>query len=176
MTTIDRPYASEVVDISTDHHEFANYVDALYPNDTGVITARLRGDSATREWNVSAAKLLYGDWAEVRAPIGAVAQTGGGPAVTVTGTPDATRPFKIQITTGGTLASGLARFRWSKDGGTTWDESNVTLSASHALGTTGLTAHFAAGTYVLGTTYEWSTGMTTLTNAGDLVGCQVYRG
>ena len=49
---------------------------------------------------------------------GAVTKTGGGPNVTLTGTPVTTGEYVVEITTGG--AVGTAAFRWSKDGGVTW--------------------------------------------------------
>lgn len=84
----------------------------------------------------------------------AVTQVGGGPAITVQGMPLRDGSFKIEVTTGGAFGVGVVR--WSEDGGATWEESGITLSASHVLGTTGLTAVFAEGTYVLSATYTWS--------------------
>lgn len=82
---------------------------------------------------------------------------GTGPTVTPGGAPVEADDIFIEITTGG--ARGTAVFRWSKDGGSTWVASGVTVpsSGSYTLGSTGATAGFAAGTYVLGDTYEWST-------------------
>lgn len=84
---------------------------------------------------------------------GAVTQTGTGPAVTVTGTPVGEYDFIVEITTGGAVDSAV--FRWSSDGGATYT-SGVTVAATVALGATGVTANFAAGTYVLAATYEWT--------------------
>lgn len=162
------PYASEVVDVSGGHHAFAARVNALHPKATGVVTAQLRGDSTARDWQVEAGRPLLGDFSVVRAPVGDVVQAGAGPAVTAAGTPDATRDFVVEITTGGAL--GVGQYRWSKDGGQTWDESGLTLAASDVLGTTGITASFAAGTYVIGTRYSWGTGLTDLLAAGDVLG------
>lgn len=163
--------SSEVVDLSAGHHAFAALVSGIHPNATGVVTAQLRGDASPRDWGVCAGRPLFGDFSVVRAPVGAVEQAGSGPAVSAAGTPDATRDFVVEITTGGAL--GVGKYRWSKDGGATWDESNLTLAASDALGATGITASFAAGTYVLGTRYSWGTGMTDLLAAGDVVGLVV---
>lgn len=88
-----------------------------------------------------------------------VVNTGGGPAVTATGTPTGTPTngssfdFRIEITTGGVL--GTSQFRWSINGGSTWEASGVATAASVVLGTTGITANFAAGTYILNATYDW---------------------
>jgi hypothetical protein len=71
------------------------------------------------------------------------------PAVTLTGNPVTSRnelAFVLEVTTGGTLASTNVRFKWSADGGATFT-TGVTASSAVALGSTGVTAHFAAGTY-----------------------------
>jgi hypothetical protein len=72
------------------------------------------------------------------------------PTVTLSGTPAGYYDLRIEITTGGALATAV--FRWSKDGGATWTTSVVT-GASVALGTTGITATFGAGTYALDNVY-----------------------
>lgn len=68
------------------------------------------------------------------------------PVVSVAGAGPQSSPsqLQVQITTGGAL--GTAIFKWSTNGGATWT-SNVTTAATVALGTTGLTLSFAAGTY-----------------------------
>jgi hypothetical protein len=83
-----------------------------------------------------------------------VVQTGGGPVVTLTGSPADSYSILITITTGG--AVGTAVFKWSSDGGVT-ETTLVTTAATVALGATGLTANFAAGTYILAATYSAST-------------------
>lgn len=65
------------------------------------------------------------------------------PVVGLTGTPNAYHNVRIEITTGG--ARGIAVFRWSVDGGTTWT-SAVTTAAAVVLTGSGLTATFATGT------------------------------
>lgn len=71
------------------------------------------------------------------------------PAVTLTGTPTRLIDPRIEITTGGTRPSTV--FRWAEDGGAGSWTSSVSADAGGtgvvALGTTGLTAHFPAGTY-----------------------------
>lgn len=86
---------------------------------------------------------------------GAVTQTGSGPVVTVTGTPLGEYDFVIEITTGGAVATAI--FRWSSNGGSTWT-TGVTTAATVLLGATGVTANFAAGTYVVASTYAWTSG------------------
>lgn len=86
-----------------------------------------------------------------------VTQTGLGPAVTLTGQASEDLAGRIEITLGGAL--GTAEFRWSKDGGATWFASGILTAATVALGTTGLTANFPAGTYVLATTYDWTSAV-----------------
>jgi hypothetical protein len=96
---------------------------------------------------------------------GAVTQTGSGPAVTLTGTPSADHDFEIEMTLGGAVAT--ATFQWRVDGGA-WTTGVVT--AATVLLTGGVTANFAVGTYVDGTTYTWSSTTTVDTDfdAGDV--------
>lgn len=85
---------------------------------------------------------------------GAVTQVGGGPVVTLTGTPADSYSVIITITTGGAVATAV--FKYSLDGGVT-ETTLVTTAATVALGASGLTANFAAGTYVIASTYSSST-------------------
>jgi hypothetical protein len=80
-----------------------------------------------------------------------VVQTGGGPAVTVSGGPTALSPGLVTITTGGNR--GATRFSWSYGGSS---GTNVAAAASVTLGATGITLAFPNGTYVVGTTFSWS--------------------
>lgn len=82
-------------------------------------------------------------------------QSGAGPAVTFTGVPDGAYDVRVKITLGG--IRGTAQFDWSLDGGSTWEATGVATAATVVLGTTGLTANFAAGTYVLNETYDITT-------------------
>ncbi|HWA75862.1 MAG TPA: hypothetical protein VG937_26175 [Polyangiaceae bacterium] len=88
-----------------------------------------------------------------------VFQTGAGPAVTLSGTPTATSNGAglITITTGG--ARGTAKFSWSL--GSLSGTNLTTSSSAVALGTTGLSANFAASppNYVAGTTYNFDVGV-----------------
>ncbi len=83
-----------------------------------------------------------------------VVQTGGGPVVTLTGTPADSYNIIITITTGGAVATAV--FKYSLDGGIT-ETTAVTTAATVALGASGLTANFAAGTYILAATYTSAT-------------------
>jgi hypothetical protein len=83
-----------------------------------------------------------------------VVKSGAGPNVTLTGTPADSYNIILTITTGGIV--GTAVFKWSVDGGVN-ETTGVTTAATVALGATGLTANFAAGTYVLNETYTSST-------------------
>lgn len=82
-----------------------------------------------------------------------VALTGTGtapPAVTITGENSlAIDSVKVDIQTGGAVTT--ATFRYSFDGGTTWEESSVATAATYEMKQkgipTGLTLNFAAGTY-----------------------------
>lgn len=74
------------------------------------------------------------------------------PTVGLTGTVSEAMPkIIISISTAG--ARGTAKFDWSKDGGTSWTR-GVTTAATAALGSTGLTATFAVGTYSTDNSYE----------------------
>lgn len=99
--------------------------------------------------------------------IGTVTNTGGGPTVTLTGALRGSYAIRIEITTGGAL--GVGQFRWSLDGGATWEETARVLAATYVLGDTGITANFAAGTYVLAATYAATAtaGGGTLAVSGD---------
>lgn len=82
-----------------------------------------------------------------------VALTGSGttpPAVTITGESSlAIDSVKVDIQVGG--ARGTATFRYSFDGGATWEESSVTTAATYEMKQrgipTGLTLNFANSTY-----------------------------
>jgi len=87
------------------------------------------------------------------------------PTVTLSGTPTVVGTLVIAVTTGG--ARGTAKFRWSMDGGVSWVQNQVTTAASVALGTTGLTANFAVGTYVNDNVY---TALTRLSQVNDQSG------
>lgn len=89
-------------------------------------------------------------------PNSAVVQTGGGPAVTITGQPANAGRFAIRILVGGAI--GVAEFEWSSDFGATWSGPTLVAGAV-ALGATGLTANFAAGVYVLNEYYTWVSGI-----------------
>lgn len=73
--------------------------------------------------------------------VGAVVQTGPGPAVTLSGTPEIDGAVLIEIDLGG--ARGVATFRWSLDDGQTWEAEDVATGASVELTGTGLAAEFA---------------------------------
>lgn len=88
------------------------------------------------------------------AGITAITRAGGsvGPAITFSGTSvSPTSSYVVEITTSGALSVGV--FRWSSDGGSTWT-TGVTLAATVALGATGITANFPAGSYVDDETYS----------------------
>ncbi len=93
--------------------------------------------------------------------IGALTQSGAGPVIALSGTdPNGDYDVRIEITTGGALETAV--FRWSIDGGSSWEAEGVVTVAGgvHVLSTddlvTGLTATFPAGTYVLNETYDWA--------------------
>lgn len=82
----------------------------------------------------------------------AVTASGGGPTVTLTGTPNDDYLTVIKITVGGVL--GTSAFQYSLDGGKNFSPTFLT-AATFAL-PSGVTANFAAGTYVATETYSWT--------------------
>ena len=89
------------------------------------------------------------------ASMSAVTAVGGGPTVTLTGTPLFAFNLLIAFNLGGGL--NTATFKWSIDGGRSWVQSNVVTSASVALPGTGVTVLFSFGSYANTMTYAAST-------------------
>jgi hypothetical protein len=84
--------------------------------------------------------------------MGAVTQTGGGPAMTNnSSTPYLPYQLKWVVTKGGALAT--ARAKYSLDNGRQYSE-EVLLAATYSITNTGVSCAFAAGTYEVDTTYE----------------------
>jgi hypothetical protein len=109
--------------------------------------------------------------ASVAASNSAVTQTGTGPTVTIAGTATIPVTATVQVSLGGILGAG--KFNYTLDG-ETWVE-NLTIPAggTYLFPGTGITATFAAGTYVLATTYAFTTtpaqyNLTNLTTAWDV--------
>jgi hypothetical protein len=110
----------------------------------------------------------------IAATIGTVLKTGSGPDVTVTGTPALKCFAKIEITKNGAL--GVGQFRFTLDDfvpGTldpTWSSvRTIPAGGSFTIPNSGMTATFAAGSYVKGTTYEFLTSPAGV-NATDVAG------
>lgn len=82
-----------------------------------------------------------------------VTASGGGPAVTLTGTPNNDFEGIVKVTLGGIV--GTSRFKFSLDGGDTYSDEIVTAS-TYLMPNTGVTLNFAAGTYVLDETYSFT--------------------
>lgn len=81
--------------------------------------------------------------------------TGTSPAMTLSvGTGFDNYDGKVQIVKGG--AVGTSTFKYSLDGGDTWSPEIVT-AATYAIPNSGLTLAFAAGTYVAGDYWTWTT-------------------
>lgn len=103
------------------------------------------------ERNRDPAWVASGETDSNAASMGAVTETGTSPAMTISGIPASTSySLRVEVTTGG--ARGTAVIKWSTDGGTTYT-TGVLTAATVALGSTGLTLHFGAGTYHLGDFY-----------------------
>jgi hypothetical protein len=70
------------------------------------------------------------------------------PAVTLSGTPTRILGLHLEIdSVAGGTGLGQATFKWSENNGTTYVATGVLTAASVPLGTTGITAAFAAGPY-----------------------------
>lgn len=90
------------------------------------------------------------------------------PTVTISGYPAGDYNLKIEITTLGTR--GVAIFRLSLDGGTTWALTGQTTAESWSNDLYGLTISFAAGTYATNNVYTSTPKYTTcLLKAGAIV-------
>lgn len=99
--------------------------------------------------------LLVPVTASVAGTIGTVASAGTTPPVlTPSGSPTDARTIKVRIVTAGAL--GTSAFQYSKDGGLSWS-SIITTAATYAIGGTGVTLGFAAGTYAADNTYSFDT-------------------
>lgn len=93
----------------------------------------------------------------------AVTKVGGGPNVTLSGTPNDQYEYIIKIVGGGVV--GTSTFQYSADGGDSW--SPIYATAATFLMPSGVTANFAAGTYVANETYSWTDTAPTMTT-GDV--------
>jgi hypothetical protein len=104
--------------------------------------------------------------ASVAAANSAVTASGGGPTVTVAGTATNHYDAILEIIVGGAL--GTATFTYTLDGGqTTSPVITVPGGGSYVIPNTGITATFAAGTYVATETYSFTTTPATY-NGADL--------
>jgi hypothetical protein len=97
----------------------------------------------------------------------AVTQVGTGPLVTLSGAPYDQSESIIKITTGGVI--GTSQFKYSLDGGDTY--SDIFATAATYLLPNGVTANFAAGTYVVDTTYSWTDTAPVMTSANVGAAC-----
>jgi hypothetical protein len=89
----------------------------------------------------------------------AVTKTGTGTSVaTLTGAPYDHYQAIVKITTAASaLADLTATFQYSLDNGRTWSgDINIPVSGVYLIPNTGITITFAAGTFVVGTTYTWT--------------------
>lgn len=95
----------------------------------------------------------------------AVTQTGGGPLVTVAGAPYDTYDARIEVRLGGILGAGKFRYTLDRQTLTTGPDSptptwspDITIpgGGTFLIPGTNVTATFAAGTYILGATYDFT--------------------
>lgn len=97
-----------------------------------------------------------------------VTASGGGPTVSLAGTPNDAYIGQIRIRSAGAL--GVATFDYTLDNGETWSEiQTVPSGGSYAIPNTGITVTFDSGSYVLGETYSW-TSTPPMWNSTDLAG------
>lgn len=82
-----------------------------------------------------------------------VTQNGGGPVVTLTGTPLDAFEGIVKIISGGVV--GTSTFQFSLDGGDTFSPV-ISTAATFLMPRSGVTLNFAAGTYIVGTTYTFT--------------------
>lgn len=96
----------------------------------------------------------------------AVTAVGTSPALTLTGAPYNQAEGVVQVMASGVI--GTSTFRYSIDGGDTFSEI-IATAATYLIAELGVTLNFAAGSYVAGDSYSWTStapGMTT-TNVGN---------
>lgn len=88
---------------------------------------------------------------------GTVTQSGAGPVVTASGTPVDAFDIRIKISKAGAI--GTSEFFFSTDGSTATAEmiGPIATASTYAIPGTGVTANFAAGTYVVDEVYSWAT-------------------
>lgn len=103
--------------------------------------------------------------ANVAAVTSAVVQVGAGPVVTLAGTALITTSATFLVTRAGALGAG--QFAYTLDGETWIEDLTIPAGGTYAIPSLGVTATFAVGSYVLGTTYAFTTTQATY-NLSDL--------
>ena len=114
-------------------------------------------ESVVNHLRHSGGKTVYA-WkiaASVAGANGAVTKSGAGPNVTLSGTPNDEYQGIISIVAGGAL--GVGTFKYSLDGGDNYSPTiTIPGGGTYAIPNSGITATFAAGTYVAAETYSWT--------------------
>lgn len=118
---------------------------------------------------VYAAKVV----SDVAAAIGAVTETGTGPAITATGTPYNSEEWKVRFTKAGAL--GVALFQYSRDGGDTWS-GEIVAAATYPVPNTNVTLNFAAGSYAIDKTAAFNTTEPSFSTSALNTALDVIRG
>jgi hypothetical protein len=133
----------------------------------GTVAFEVAAEEASSTYNVAADTILSmvtsvpGTGFATTTPVTVTPYSGTPPTVSVSGTPGGKYEFLIEIESTGIL--GAATFRWSDDGGDTWQASGVTVpgGGSWAPGPPwDVTVTFAAGTYTDGDEFRWNTNCT----------------
>lgn len=152
----------------------------LSPQGNGLIPSLLgKGpgpDSATHALLASGQSTkVYVPTCSVAGTSSAVVNAGGGPTVTLSGAANDSTECVARITLAGVI--GTSQFQYTLDGGDTW--SAIYATAATFLLPNNVTLNMAAGTYVLGATYTFTTtapmmNMTDLGNALDAIVASPY--
>ncbi len=123
-------------------------------------------DAAFTLANVGGSVVFMPTACSVAGAAGSVTASGGGPTVSLAGTPNDDYQGKIRVRLGGAL--GVGKFDYTLDNGKTFSEvQTIPSGGTFAIPNTGITVTFAAGTYVLNETYSW-TSVAPMWNATNL--------
>ena len=92
--------------------------------------------------------------------IGTITRIGGAGVLGASGTPASTErsaQYLVRVHTAGTGNVGNTTFDWSRDGGATFEESDVVTDNAYVLGTTGITIDFPDTGMTVAHSWTWLT-------------------